>query len=116
MLQKIQDYLNSRILLLKLEISEKTAEALAVLFSKIVLLMFFVLFIGFASITGAFAIAEKYDSFMLGFAIITAFYLLVVIVFFAFRKTLLVYPFMNKMIKIFFSESDGKEKESKDKQ
>jgi len=110
MFQKIQDYLNSRLLLLKLEISEKTAEALAVLFSRIVLLAFILLLISFCSLTMAFAISEFYDSYVIGFGVISGFYFIITVVMLIFSKQILENPFMNKLIKIFFRQSDGKRK------
>ncbi|MFW6352293.1 MAG: phage holin family protein [Bacteroidota bacterium] len=103
MLKKIQDYLNTRILLLRLELSERFAKSLAALFKGIVLLMLFGIFLIFASIALALWIGDVFwNSVTAGFLAMAGFYLLIALIFAIFSKPLLENPFMNRVIKTLF--------------
>jgi hypothetical protein len=109
MLKKIEDYINTRILLLRLEVSERIAKALATLYTKVVLLMLFGIFFFFASIAIGFYVGEELRSLPLGFGIVAAFYFILAIIFTAFHKSLLETPFMNRIIKVLFEQKEEDE-------
>jgi len=112
MFKKIQDYINTRILLLRLEVSERFAKALATLYTKVVLLMLFGIFFFFASIAIGFIVGEELRSLPMGFGIVAAFYFVLALIFTLFSKSLLETPFMNRIINVLFeSKEDEDEKE-----
>ncbi len=115
MIKKLQDYINSRILLMRLEVSERFAKALALLFKNIVVLVFFGIFFLFASMAAAFWIGESVRSIPVGFAAVAAFYLAVTLILFVFRKPLIENPFMNKVIRILFELKNHEEEKDPDK-
>ncbi len=107
MLKKIQDYLNTRILLLRLELSERFAKSLAALFKRMVLLMLFGIFLIFASIAAALWLGELWNSLPIGFLALAAFYLFIALIFWIFSKPLLESPFMNRVIKTLFETNNN---------
>lgn len=115
MIKKLRDYINSRILLMRLEVSERFAKALALLFQNMVVLMFFGIFFFFASMAAAFWIGESVRSIPVGFAVVAGFYLAVTLVLFVFRKSLIETPFMNKVIRILFEHKKHEEEKALDK-
>jgi|AntRauTorcE11898_2_1112593.scaffolds.fasta_scaffold00742_15 hypothetical protein len=106
MLKKIQDYLNTKILLMRLEVSERVAKTLAILFRSIILLMLFGIFFIFASIAASLYIGEFYGSMAIGFLAVSAVYLLLALILWIFNKPLLEHPFMNQIIKVLFEIKD----------
>lgn len=72
---------------------------------KFVFIFFiFLFFILFISIAGAFAIADLLDSYALGFLIIGGVYLLMVLVLFLFKATIIERPVLEKFSEIFFND------------
>lgn len=115
MMKKFQDYINSRILLMRLEVSERFAKALALLLKNIVVLVFFGIFFLFASMAVAFWIGESIKSIPVGFGAVAVFYLVVTMIVLVFRKPLIENPFMNKVIRILFEQKNHEEEKEPDK-
>lgn len=85
---EMKDYINLRIQLIRLNITEKISGALSGLISGILLFTFFLLFCLFASAALAFWLGTVFGSTSLGFIAVGGFYFLVAIVLRAFNKTL----------------------------
>ncbi len=107
--KQLEQYVQDRILLLKLQATEKTARLVALLFSVLMisLLAFFILlFLGFmagnyfAGITG-----NIYS----GYAIVTGFYMLLLLIVLLYRKKLNK-KVINLVIRIFFGKNEADEK------
>lgn len=106
MLKKIENYISSRILLLKVEGTEKLSKALAVLFRRIVLLMFVGSFVFFLSIAFALWIGEIYNSNLTGFLVLAAVHLLLLLLLYVLRKPLLERTVKNEIVRSIFEEID----------
>ncbi len=94
----ITDYLAARIKLLKYEIYEKTAKISASLFSAFVLVMLAFLVLFFLSISVGFYLGSLFNSYGLGFILVTALYLIVLIPFLLFRKNWIEKIIINRII------------------
>lgn len=102
MLEKIKEYFSSRILLLKLEGTERISEAISVLFRKIVLVLILFSFLFFVSVAFALWMGKIYDSNITGFLITGGVYFLVFIVFLVLRKKLLEKSIKDEVVRTLF--------------
>ncbi len=109
MIQKFQEYLNSRLLLLRLEISERISKTLAAFFKRMVLLMLFVLFLVFASIALALHLGEIMESMVNGFLVVSGGYFLLFILIWIIANPVLEKPIMNHIIRILFEKKHEEE-------
>ena len=103
--KQLEQYVRDRILLLKLQAAEKTANVTALLFSLLLisLLLFFILL--FVSIMAGFYFTVITGSLYIGFAIVAAFYFLLLIVILLAKKWLHK-KIMDMVIRIFFNKMD----------
>ena len=92
------DYLAARIKLLKLEVFEKTAKITATLFSSLVIAMLASLMLFFLSIALGFYFGAVFDSYGTGFMLVTGLYLLLLVPFILFRKSLIEKFIINRLI------------------
>ncbi|MEA1875138.1 MAG: phage holin family protein [Bacteroidota bacterium] len=106
MLKKIEEYINTRLLLVKVEATEKLTDALSVVFKRIILFIIAGLVFFFASIAAALWIGETYESYTTGFLAIAGGYLLVLIIMFIFKKQLLEKNIKNDIIRTVFQETN----------
>ena len=99
---EFEEYINARLDLAKLH----TAENLSRFFSSMLLkmglfyLFFFVLL--FASLAVAFWLNHIFEGKGIGFLIVAGFYLIVALIFYAFRKALIQKPIIQSFIQLFF--------------
>ncbi len=114
MLKKLENYISSRLLLLKIDATEKISKTLAGLFKQIMLLMFCGSVVFFVSIAAALWVGEIYDSMLTGFLVMAGIHLLILIIVFVLRRPLLETPMKNRIIRIIFKESVKKESTKKD--
>lgn len=110
MLKKIEEYISLRILLLKVEGTERLSEALAVLFRRIILLMFIFSVIFFASVALALWIGNIINSYVIGFLILAGVHLLILIILYIFRKQLLEKNIKDEVVHTVFKEKQEKQK------
>lgn len=94
----VTDYLAARLKLLKYEVFEKTAKITASLFSSFVIamLVFFMLF--FLSLALGFYFGAFFESYGTGFLMVTGLYLILLIPFIIFRKSLMEKLIINRLI------------------
>ena len=106
---QVEQYVQDRIWLLKLQLSENTARLVAVLFTLLMigLLAFFVLL--FLSIMAGYYFSAVTGSFFTGFGIVAAFYVLLLIILILCREWIQK-KIMDKMIAIFFAKNNTDEK------
>jgi len=76
-LDDVKEYINLRIRLIQLNVTEKVAQALANLIATTAALIFFILFFLFGSLALGYWLGELLDSAALGFALVAGFYLLI---------------------------------------
>jgi len=112
----IEEYIEERMLLFKLQSIEKASKLIAVLFTGLLLaiLGFFILL--FLSIMLGYFFASITGSLYLGFGIVAAFYLILFLVIFKIRKTVLEKYIINTVIETFFdktADEDDNDNETK---
>lgn len=105
-IKKVEQYVQDRLLLLKLQTAAKVSKLSALLFSGLViaLLSFFILF--FLSIMAGYFFAELTHSLYAGFGIVTGFYILLLIIIIALRKNNIEKFVTNTVIKVFFDNDN----------
>ena len=106
---QLEDYIQDRLLLIKLQTAEKTARLAGILIALLViaLLGFFVLL--FISIMGGYYFATLTGSMFYGFGIVAAFYLLLLLVIIKYRVKLIENKVSNTIIKTFFEKAEETE-------
>jgi len=101
----IKRYLQDRLLLLKLQLTEKIAKLISVMFAclMIAVLIFFIIL--FLSIMAGFYFASLTDSNFWGFGIVAAFYLILLIIIIILRKKVLQKSIINMIIAVMFEKT-----------
>jgi hypothetical protein len=107
--KQLEQYVQDRILLLKLQATEKTARLIALLCSVLIisLLSFFILL--FLSFMAGNYFAGITGNIYSGYAIVTGFYMLLLIIVLLYRKKLNT-KIINAVIRIFFGKNESDEK------
>jgi uncharacterized membrane protein YdjX (TVP38/TMEM64 family) len=107
--RELEQYIQDRLLLMKLQATEKTARLVALLFIVLVVLLlgFFVLI--FLSVMAGIYFSATTNSLYTGFGIVTGFYLVLLLVFVLCRKWISK-QVINIVIRIFFDKNDENEK------
>ncbi|NNV57107.1 phage holin family protein [Limnovirga soli] len=102
----LEEYVQDRLLLLKMQSAEKTAKIVSLLCTGMLatFLGFFVCL--FISIMAGFYFAALTNSTFAGFAIVAGFYLLLLIVLMVFGRKPLKRVISNLVVKIFFDKND----------
>ena len=110
MLKKLENYISSRILLLKIEGTEKVSKTLAVLLKRIVLLMFLGSFVFFLSVAIGLYIGDLYESYIIGFSAVAVIHLLILLLLYLFRKPLIERPVKDEIVRTAFKDVQDKKK------
>lgn len=105
----VEDYVNNRLKLLKLQTAEKSSKLVTLIFAGLVigLLAFFILL--FLSIMAGYFFAELTHSQFYGFGIVAAFYILLLVVVIYMRKKFLDKYISDTVVKIFFDSNDDED-------
>ncbi len=103
--KKLEDYIQKRLLLFRLQTVEKASRLAAVLITGLVMgvLAFFILL--FLSIMAGYFFASVTGSEYAGFGIVAAFYIVLLIVLIKLRKKVLQKFLTNTLIQIFFDQT-----------
>jgi hypothetical protein len=101
----IKRYLQDKLLLLKLQLTEKIAKLISVMFAclMIAVLIFFIIL--FLSIMAGFYFASLTGSNFWGFGIVAAFYLILLIIIIILRKKVLQKSIINMIIAVMFEKT-----------
>lgn len=104
--EKIQEYVQDRLLLVKLQAVEKISKLVAVMFAVLVVavLVFFISL--FLSIMAGYYFAEITGSMYLGFGIVAAIYIILLVTLIALRKSVLERMITNTVINILFEDKN----------
>lgn len=104
----LQDYIQDRILLVKLQMAEKISSAAAGIVAGMLIgiIGFFILL--FLSITAGFYFASLTGSNSWGFAIVAGIYLILLIIVFILKKTVIEKKVIGKTLQSFFGKKSGK--------
>ncbi len=99
--QKLQQYIQQRILLLRLQGTEKVSRIAAVIITSVLIIVVGLFLLVFASITAGLWLASITGSLIAGFGIVALFYLVVFLFIILFLKKILQNLFINKLIRLF---------------
>lgn len=108
--KKIEEYVQDRLLLFKLEAVEKTSRLIATMFTGLLIALFAFLIVFFISFMLGYLLGELIHHIYWGFAIVAAFYIILLVIIIVFRKRLVEKRIINMVIDIFF-EKDRETKE-----
>lgn len=103
--QQLEQYVQDRVLLLKLQMVEKVSQLIALLFTglTLALLAFFILL--FVSIMAGYYFANVTGSLYIGFGIVALFYILLLLLIVSLRKKVIEKHIIDAVIKIFMDKS-----------
>lgn len=104
LMEDIKSYMNTNLELLKLEITERCSAIVAGLIGNMLVGVVGAMFVLFISLVGGFYFSSLLGSYVLGFAIMAGFYLLLVLVLFFCKKKLVELPFRDKIIRMFLTK------------
>ena len=114
--EAVEQYLQDRLLLIKLQTTEKISKLIAAMFTSllIAILGFFILL--FLSIMVGYYFASLTGSNFLGFGIVAAFYLILLGVIIAIRKNVIQKNIINMVIEVMFEKTKEAEEENENKE
>ena len=101
----IKRYLQDKLLLLKLQLTEKIAKLISVMFACLMIAVFIFFIILFLSIMAGFYFASLTGSNFWGFGIVAAFYLILLIIIIILRKRVLQKSIINMIIAVMFEKT-----------
>ncbi|MFC4231032.1 phage holin family protein [Parasediminibacterium paludis] len=103
--QRLEQYVQDRLLLLKLQMVEKVSQLIALLFTglTLALLAFFILL--FVSIMAGYYFANITGSLYIGFGIVAMFYIILFVMIVSLRKKVIEKYIVDAVIKIFMDKS-----------
>lgn len=108
----VEDYVEDRILLLKLQASEKVAKLVSVLYIGFAIgLMLFVILIIFTFLAGYF-LSFVTDNFLIGFGLVAILYIFLIFVVYYMHKRFLGRYVADKVVKLIFDKKDDIENDN----
>lgn len=111
LVERLREYVNTRIAQVKLSIAEKTSKVAAVMIAVLMVALVFFLFIVLLSVAGAIAIGEQLNNQWLGFLIMAGIVLLFGFLLWALKDKIIGTPIRNALIKSMFDKEDEDEEE-----
>ena len=107
--EHVKEYVNNRIDAAKLTTAEKSSKLAATVIASVVVAMFFISFLFFASTALAFVFSKLTGSLSWGFLIVAGIYLLLGALVWLLKDRILQLPIMNAMLQQLFTEEDDDE-------
>ncbi len=104
--EKIEEYIEDRMLLLKLRATEKISKLIGVMFATLLIVVFVFFILLFLSNTAAYYFAEITGSQYWGFGIVAGFYIVLLIVIILIRKKVIERYITNTVVNIFFERNE----------
>lgn len=101
----LTEYVDDRILLLKIQAAEKSGKLISTLVTMAVVALFSFMILIFLSLMGGYYFAELTGSKVAGFGIIAAIYVFVLLVFLVLNRSVFSKRINNLVIRIFFERS-----------
>ena len=99
--QKLQQYIQQRILLLRLQATEKVSRIASTIITSVFIVVIGLFLLVFASLTAGFWLADITGSLTAGFGIVALFYFIVFLFIIIFLRKMLQNLFINKLIRLF---------------
>jgi ABC-type multidrug transport system permease subunit len=109
LVDRIREYINTRVAQAKLSIVEKISAVAALILALLTAALVLFLFLVLGSIAGAIAIGQWLHSYWLGFLIMSAFIFLLGLLLWIFRQQWLQQPIMRILIKTLFSKEENED-------
>jgi len=101
----IRKYLQDRLLLLKLQLTEKIAKLTAVMFTSLLIAVLSFFIILFLSMMAGYYFASLTGSTYIGFGIVAAFYVVLLVIIIILRKKVLQKNIINMIIEVMFEKT-----------
>jgi cytochrome c biogenesis protein CcdA len=111
LIEKLRDYVNTRIAQVKLSVAEKVSKVAALVVAVLMAALVFFLFLVLLSVAGAIAVGQWLQNYWLGFLIIAGIILITGILLWSFKEKWIQKPIMNLLIKTMFSNKDDDDEE-----
>ena len=111
LVERLREYVNTRIAQVKLSVAEKISKVAAVMIALLMAALVFFLFLVLASIAGAIAIGQQLDNMWLGFLIMAGIILFFGIFIWILKDKLIGVPIMNALVKALFDKEEEKDEE-----
>ena len=109
MFGKVKNYIQDQVTLAKLEVIENIGKAAASIAFLVIVAVFALFFFTFLSFAGAYYLAICFDSVFYGFLVMSGIFLLLLILFFIFKKSI-----RNLVVNIVLASTVGGTKNKKD--
>ncbi len=110
MFAKVKEYISRRIAFLRLDLVEKSAKTVAMIFEYIILALAFFMFLILTSMSIAFIFSEVHNL-AFGFGVVAAFFFIIFLLLVIFRKQLLETPITNMSIRRLMDKKDEQEED-----
>ena len=107
--EHVKEYINNRMDSVKLSAAEKSSKLAATVIASVVVAMFFISFLFFASTALAFVFSKLTGALSWGFLIVAGIYLLLGALVWLLKDRILQLPIMNAMLQQLFTEEDDDE-------
>jgi len=101
---KLEQYIQQRILLLRLQVTDKISKIASDIISSVLLVVVLLFVVLFASITAGLWLADLTGNLIAGFGIVALFYLFVFLFIIIFLRKILRNYFINKLIRLFYKK------------
>lgn len=103
----VKDYVRTKVETVKLTAAAKTSKVISNLIAGLIVAAVFSLFVVFGSVAAAFAISAWIGKMYAGFLIVAGVYLLIGLIIWNMRETILRIPIMNSFIRQLFKEEEN---------
>jgi energy-coupling factor transporter transmembrane protein EcfT len=114
--QKIEEYVQDRLLLIKLDAVEKGSKLIATIFSIFVIALFSFLVLIFLSIMAGYLFGELLHHLFWGFGIVAGFYIILLLLIIVYRKKIIEKRLIDVIISIVFEKANEELKEETNEQ
>jgi len=99
-------YLESHLTLFKLELLERLSKVVSLIISTMLVLMIASLFVLFLSLTAAIFLGHLLHNMELGFLILSAFFFILLVIFWKLRKNLIINQVIESLNSILFTDNE----------
>ena len=101
---KLNQYINKRILLMRLQVADKVSRIASAVITAIILIIIGLFILIFASLTAGYWLTELTGSAIMGFGIVALFYLVVFLFVMFFLRKIVRNFFVDKFIKLIYEK------------
>jgi hypothetical protein len=110
-IEKVSKHVDTRMEYLRLLMSEKLAITISKMGTVITLVVLFLLFFLFVNVAAALWLGKYYDNYAIGFGVMSGFYLLLILVYVALRKTFFEKKMQDVVVNAMYPEKDEEDED-----